>query len=158
MSQRRGRMFAVVTAVTAALANPERTIRKLWATREAAAGLAIDPAVPVTYADVADLGRFVPTDAPHQGLVIEVDPLEDMWLADLLMQGEGDRRPLPGADELGPLSAAVGARTAGSSTAAPVDRYPEDGTAAPVAQAAALQGPTPEERARLLEKGFFNQY
>jgi 23S rRNA (guanosine2251-2'-O)-methyltransferase len=87
-------------AVTAALANPERTIRKLWATREAAAGLTIDPAVPVIYADVADLGRFVPTDAPHQGLVIEVDPLEDMWLADLLMQGEGDRRPLIVLDQV----------------------------------------------------------
>ena len=87
-------------AVTAALANPERTIRKLWATREAAAGLAIDPSVPVVYADVADLGRFVPTDAPHQGLVIEVDPLEDMWLADLLMQGEGDRRPLIVLDQV----------------------------------------------------------
>ncbi|MBN6845909.1 TIGR01906 family membrane protein, partial [Micrococcus luteus] len=56
-------------------------------------------------------------------------------------------------DELGPLSAAVGARAAGSSAAAPVDRYPEDGTAAPVAQAAALQGPTPEERARLPKAG-----
>ncbi|MCV7655425.1 TIGR01906 family membrane protein [Micrococcus luteus] len=66
---------------------------------------------------------------------------------------EGDRRPLPGADELGPLSAAVGARPAGSRTAAPVDRYPEDGTAAPAAQAAALQGPTPEERARLPKAG-----
>ena len=66
---------------------------------------------------------------------------------------ESDRRPLPGADELGPLSAAVGARAAGSSAAAPVDRYPEDGTAAPVAQAAALQGPTPEERARLPKAG-----
>ena len=40
--------------------------------------------VPVTYADVADLGRLVPNDAPHQGVVIEVAPLEDMWLADLL--------------------------------------------------------------------------
>ena len=29
----------------------------------------------------------------------------------------------------------------------------EDGTAAPVAQAAALQGPTPEERARLPKAG-----
>ena len=40
--------------------------------------------MPVTYADVADLGRLVPHDAPHQGMVIEVEPLEDIWLADLL--------------------------------------------------------------------------
>jgi len=40
--------------------------------------------VPVTFADVADLGRLVPHDAPHQGLVIEVEPLEDLWLGDVL--------------------------------------------------------------------------
>ena len=33
---------------------------------------------------------------------------------------------VPEADELGPLRAAVGARAAGSSAAAPVDRYPLD--------------------------------
>lgn len=81
-------------AVTAALANPERTVRRMWATREAAQALALPPIIPVTYADVADLGRMVPHDAPHQGLVIEVDPLEDIWLGDLLDQGRDDRRPL----------------------------------------------------------------
>jgi 23S rRNA (guanosine2251-2'-O)-methyltransferase len=40
--------------------------------------------VAVTLADVADLGRLVPHDAPHQGVVIEVEPLEDVWLDDLL--------------------------------------------------------------------------
>lgn len=40
--------------------------------------------VAVTLADVADLGRLVPHDAPHQGVVIEVEPLEDAWLDDLL--------------------------------------------------------------------------
>jgi len=87
-------------AVTAALANPERTIRKLWVTREAAAHLAIPAAIPVTYADVADLGRLVPSDAPHQGLVAEVDPLEEIWLGDLLAQGAGDRRPLIVLDQV----------------------------------------------------------
>ena len=38
----------------------------------------------MTFADVADLGRLVPADAPHQGVVIEVEPLEDIWLGDLL--------------------------------------------------------------------------
>jgi 23S rRNA (guanosine2251-2'-O)-methyltransferase len=29
---------------------------------------------------------MVPSDAPHQGVVIEVEPLEDIWLADLLAE------------------------------------------------------------------------
>ena len=86
--------------VTAALANPERTVRKLWVTREAAGQLDIPPVLPVVYADAADLGRLVPADAPHQGLVAEVDPLEDVWLGDLLAQGEGDRRPLVVLDQV----------------------------------------------------------
>lgn len=87
-------------AVTAALANPERNVRKVWGTREALAALALPPVVPVLYADVADLGRMVPADAPHQGLVIEVDPLEDVWLGDLLEQGAGDQRPLVVLDQV----------------------------------------------------------
>lgn len=87
-------------AVTAALANPERTVRKLWGTREALANLALPPLLPVVYADVADLGRMVPADAPHQGLVIEVDPLEEIWLGDLLEQGRDDRRPLVVLDQV----------------------------------------------------------
>ena len=87
-------------AVAAALANPERTVRKLWATREAAAALDIPAQLQVVFSDVADLGRMVPSDAPHQGVVAEVDPLEDVWLGDLLMQGEGDRRPLVVLDQV----------------------------------------------------------
>ena len=81
-------------AVTAALANPERTVRKVWGTREALAALDLPPVIPITFADVADLGRLVPADAPHQGLVAEVDPLEDIWLSELLDQVEGSNRPL----------------------------------------------------------------
>ena len=40
--------------------------------------------VAVTLAEPPDLGRLVPHDAPHQGVVIEVDPLEDAWLDDVL--------------------------------------------------------------------------
>lgn len=87
-------------AVTAALANPNRTVRKIWGTREALAALDLPPVVPITYADVADLGRLVPADAPHQGLVAEVDPLEDMWLGDLLHEGQDDRRPLVVLDQV----------------------------------------------------------
>ena len=70
--------------VAAALDNPERKVIRAWSTQEAAKLMNFPDDVPVTFADVADLGRLVPNDAPHQGVVIEVAPLEDMWLADLL--------------------------------------------------------------------------
>ena len=91
-------------AVLAALANPERTVRKLWGTHEALTALDLPPVLPVTYAEAADLGRLVPADAPHQGLVAEVDPLEEIWLGDLLEQGqadsEGRQRPLVVLDQV----------------------------------------------------------
>jgi 23S rRNA (guanosine2251-2'-O)-methyltransferase len=87
-------------AVTAALANPNRTVRKVWGTREALAALNLPPVVPVVYAEGADLGRMVPSDAPHQGIVIEVDPLPDIWLGDLLEKGRDDRRPLVILDQV----------------------------------------------------------
>ena len=86
--------------MTAALANPERTVRKIWGTREAVGALDLPPVLPVVLADVADLGRMVPHDAPHQGLVAEVDPLEDMWLGDLIEHGAQDRRPLLVLDQV----------------------------------------------------------
>ncbi len=73
-------------AVAAALDNPERKVIRAWSTQDAAKLMNFPPEVPVTYADVADLGRLVPNDAPHQGVVIEVAPLEDMWLADVLSE------------------------------------------------------------------------
>jgi 23S rRNA (guanosine2251-2'-O)-methyltransferase len=87
--------------VTAALANPERTVRRVWGTREALAAFGgFPPEIPVTYAEVADLGRLVPADAPHQGVVIEVDPLPDMWLGDLLEKSVGNTRPLVLLDQV----------------------------------------------------------
>lgn len=71
-------------AVAAALDNPERKVLKAWATREAAGFMQFPGNVAVTFADVADLGRLVPHDAPHQGVVIEVEPLENAWLDDVL--------------------------------------------------------------------------
>ena len=71
-------------AVAAALDNPDRRVIRAWSTQDAAKFMNFPAEVPVTFADVADLGRLVPNDAPHQGVVIEVAPLEDMWLADLL--------------------------------------------------------------------------
>jgi 23S rRNA (guanosine2251-2'-O)-methyltransferase len=70
-------------AVSAALDNPDRKVVRAWATRDAAEFMAFPKDVAVTLADVADLGRLVPSDAPHQGVVVEVEPLEDQWLGDL---------------------------------------------------------------------------
>ncbi|HEX8669992.1 MAG TPA: 23S rRNA (guanosine(2251)-2'-O)-methyltransferase RlmB [Allosphingosinicella sp.] len=86
-------------AVAAALANPERSIVRLWATREAAAELDLPADGPLTFADAADLGRLVPRDAPHQGVVADVERLDDILLADLLDQAE-DGRPLLVLDQV----------------------------------------------------------
>jgi len=71
-------------AVAAALDNPDRKVLKAWATREAAGVMQFPKDVTVTLADVADLGRLVPSDAPHQGVVIEVEALGDVWLGGIL--------------------------------------------------------------------------
>jgi 23S rRNA (guanosine2251-2'-O)-methyltransferase len=75
-------------AVAAALDNPERKVLRAWATRETAGFMQFPDHVVVTLADAADLGRLVPHDAPHQGVVIDAEPLEGMWLADLLSDAE----------------------------------------------------------------------
>jgi len=77
-------------AVSAALDNPERKILRAWTTREAAGFMQFPSDVAVTLAEAADLGRLVPHDAPHQGVVIEVEPLDDVWLDGLL--GEAAER------------------------------------------------------------------
>jgi 23S rRNA (guanosine2251-2'-O)-methyltransferase len=128
--------------VYAALDNPERKVRKIWGTREALDQIVIDPAIPITYADVADLGRLVPGDAPHQGIVIEVDPLEDMWLGDLLAQGADDRRPLLLLDQVtDPHNVGAVLRSAAAFNALGIvtqDRHapPESGTVARAASGA----------------------
>jgi 23S rRNA (guanosine2251-2'-O)-methyltransferase len=86
-------------AVAAALDNPRRRLLRAWATREAAALMQFPKDLPVTLADVADLGRLVPSDAPHQGLVIEAEPLDEVWLDDLL-QGAADRAALLVLDQV----------------------------------------------------------
>jgi 23S rRNA (guanosine2251-2'-O)-methyltransferase len=86
-------------AVAAALDNDERQIHRIWVTREAAAQYDIPKEIPVTFADVADLGRLVPKDAPHQGIVAEVERLDDLLLADLLDRAE-DHRPLLVLDQV----------------------------------------------------------
>jgi 23S rRNA (guanosine2251-2'-O)-methyltransferase len=75
-------------AVAAALDNPDRRVLKAWATQEAASFMNFPPEVVLTRAEVTDLARLVPNDAPHQGVVIEVEPLEDIWLGDLLSEAD----------------------------------------------------------------------
>jgi 23S rRNA (guanosine2251-2'-O)-methyltransferase len=86
-------------AVSAALDNPGRKVLRAWATREAAAFMQFPAAVAVTIAEAPDLGRLVPHDAPHQGVVIEVEPLEDVWL-DGLLAGAGERSVLLVLDQV----------------------------------------------------------
>jgi 23S rRNA (guanosine2251-2'-O)-methyltransferase len=86
-------------AVAAALDNPDRRILKAWATREAAESMQFPKDVPVTLAEAPDLGRLVPNDAPHQGVVIEVEPLDDMWLDGLLNEA-GERSLLLVLDQV----------------------------------------------------------
>ena len=71
-------------AVAAALDNPGRKVLKAWATRETASFMQFPSDVPLVMAEAPDLGRMVPPDAPHQGVVVEVAPLEEIWLGDLL--------------------------------------------------------------------------
>lgn len=68
--------------VEAALKNPARQHRKLWATREGIETLdgELPPDFPVEYADVQDLARLVAKDAPHQGLVLECEQLDGVFL------------------------------------------------------------------------------
>ncbi|MGJ3648462.1 23S rRNA (guanosine(2251)-2'-O)-methyltransferase RlmB [Sphingomonas sp. GlSt437] len=131
-------------AVYAALDNPARTVRKLWITHEAAREIVLPDGVPVTYADVADLARLVPSDAPHQGIVAEVDPLEDIWLADLLAEvgDAGDARPLVVLDQVtDPHNVGAILRSAAAFDAVGIvtqDRHapPESGTVARAASGA----------------------
>jgi 23S rRNA (guanosine2251-2'-O)-methyltransferase len=86
-------------AVAAALDNPARKVLRAWATREAAAVMQFPKDLQVTFAEAPDLGRLVPGDTPHQGVVIEVEPLEDAWL-DGLLHGAGERAILLVLDQV----------------------------------------------------------
>ena len=87
-------------AVEAALKNPDRVHRKLWATRDAIDTLdgELPADFPLEYAEATDLARLVAKDAPHQGLVLECAPLEDMHLDEVL---NGDpARPIVVLDQV----------------------------------------------------------
>lgn len=78
-------------AVEAALKNPERVHRKLWATHEAVETLdgELPADFPLEYAGPEDLARLIARDAPHQGLVLECEALDDRLLDEVLEEGNG---------------------------------------------------------------------
>lgn len=129
-------------AVYAALDNPERRLIKLWGTREEIGKIVIPEGLSVQFAEVTDLARFVPKDAPHQGLVLEIAPLEDVWLTDALAVDEGDNRPLLILDQItDPHNVGAIFRTAAAFDAVAVvtqDRHapPESGALAKAASGA----------------------
>ncbi|MEI6484984.1 MAG: 23S rRNA (guanosine(2251)-2'-O)-methyltransferase RlmB [Sphingomonadales bacterium] len=88
-------------AVFAALDNPERSFRKLYLTPATAKTIVIPPGLQVQYGDDHDLGRLCPPDAPHQGYVLEVEPLENVWLGDILKDAnDGSNRPILVLDQV----------------------------------------------------------
>ena len=87
-------------AVEAALDNPDREVMILLATRDALATLDVPEGVTVQYCDVADLGRLTPKEAPHQGLVALVQPLDDVFLEDALVEGRDNIRPVLVLDQV----------------------------------------------------------
>ncbi len=129
-------------AVEAALLNPNRRHRKLWATREGIASLngELPANFPLEYAQAADLARLVARDAPHQGLVLDCGALEDIFLDEVL---DGDpARPIVVLDQVtDPHNVGAIMRSAAAFNAAAIvtqDRHspPESGTLAKSASGA----------------------
>ena len=71
-------------AVLAALANPERRIERILATKEAAERHAAELGNKVELFSRDDLGHRLPAGAVHQGLAALVAPLEEPQLEDVL--------------------------------------------------------------------------
>lgn len=130
-------------AVYAALDNPLRTVRHLWGTREAIGEIVVPTGLAFTFAGVQDLAKMVAPGAPHQGLVVEVDPLPERYLDEFLGDNDGDvrdNRPLLILDQVtDPQNVGAILRSAAAFDAAAIitqDRHspPESGV---VARAAA---------------------
>ncbi|MEQ1511010.1 MAG: RNA methyltransferase [Sphingopyxis sp.] len=129
-------------AVIAALANPEREIKKMWGTREALATIDVPSSLPITPSSPAEMAMMVAPGSPHQGLVIEAEPLPDRWLSDFLNQPQSDRRPILLLDQVtDPQNVGAILRSAAAFDAVAIvtqDRHspPESGTIARAASGA----------------------
>lgn len=129
-------------AVTAALANPDRVVKRMWGTREALSTLDLPPIMPITPASPAEMAAMVAPGSPHQGLVIEAEPLPDCWLTDFLDQPQEDRRPILLLDQVtDPQNVGAILRSAAAFDAVAIvtqDRHspPESGTIARAASGA----------------------
>ncbi len=129
-------------AVEAALKNPERRHRKLWATREGVASLdgELPADFPLEWAAPADLARLVAREAPHQGLVLDCDALEDVFLDEVM--DNDPTRPILVLDQVtDPHNVGAILRSAAAFNAAAIvtqDRHspPESGTLAKSASGA----------------------
>ena len=129
-------------AVEAALKNPERRHRKLWATREGVASLdgELPADFPLEWAAPADLARLVAREAPHLGLVLDCDALEDVFLDEVM--DNDPTRPILVLDQVtDPHNVGAILRSAAAFNAAAIvtqDRHspPESGTLAKSASGA----------------------
>ncbi|MBB4315682.1 23S rRNA (guanosine(2251)-2'-O)-methyltransferase RlmB [Roseospira marina] len=79
--------------VVAALQNPDRPVRRLWATADTAPGvtaLAEARGLGIEPADRGALEGLLPPGAVHQGLALEVGPLPDADIGDLALAAPGE--------------------------------------------------------------------
>lgn len=103
-------------AVLAALANPKRVIKQLYATRNQAALIKEQYGVDAEVCDAQNLERFVPGDAVHQGVVAHVEVLESPALEEV-----ADGRPIVMLDQVSdPHNAGAILRSAAAFNAAAV--------------------------------------
>ncbi len=75
-------------AVTAALANPQRTKTILYVTPDMQAKLGVVPC-PVEVLDKHVLSRLLPPNAVHQGIALRTEPLQQPYLENVMGSGTG---------------------------------------------------------------------
>lgn len=92
-----------VHAVAAALANPERRIRKLMATENAENRLSeaiAERKLPIDRVRPKDLDRLLGPDTVHQGILAEAEPLPEPALDDLIRAAGSGGGPLMVLDQV----------------------------------------------------------
>lgn len=84
------RLLYGIHAVRAAFHNPDRVIRQIWTTENAFKQIQEDldekrHPIPITM-ERKEIDRKLPAHTVHQGLVIEAEPLEEIFLSDLTVK------------------------------------------------------------------------